>query len=115
MTLSLLFAAAAVLAAASPGLATKLRCPASLRGAALKSYGSSKLFSGDPANNESLAPATRMSDARFTNSWPVAPGEPLTLACEYVGGVKAAFRVPPDARLCTQTGTRTTADSIVCR
>lgn len=115
MRLSPLFAAAAVLAAASPGLAAELRCPASFRGAALKSFGNSQLFAGDPANNYSLMPATKMSGSNFTSSWPIERGYPFTVVCEYIGGGKAALPVPPEARMCTQTGTRTTTDSIVCR
>lgn len=115
MRLSPLFAAALVLAAASPGLAAELRCPASFRGAALKSFGNSTLFAGDPANNYSLVPATKMSGSRFASSWAEARDGGLTLVCEYVGGGKAAFPVPGDLRTCTQTGTRTTTDSIVCR
>ena len=69
MRLSPLFAAALVIAAASPGVAAELRCPASFRDAALKSFGNSTLFAGNPANTYSLVPTTKMSGSRFRNSW----------------------------------------------
>ena len=67
------------------------------------------LYSGDPADNATLAPdKSRTIGSTITNTWKLAPGDKITIGCSYGPRPRVMVPVAPGAHVCVakikQTG-----------
>lgn len=67
------------------------------------------IYSGDPADNATLAPdKSRTIGSTITNTWKLAPGDTITVGCSYGPRPRVMVPAPAGARVCVakikQTG-----------
>ncbi len=95
----------AAIAAEAPSL-----CPAaSYAGPSRILLSQVDLYSGDPADNATLAPdKSRVVGSTVTNTWKLAPGDKITIGCSYGPRPRVMVPAPAGATVCVakikQTG-----------